>query len=149
MDISIHAPTWGATFFREKIWMNLLFQSTHPRGVRPISMPMSMSPANFNPRTHVGCDAHPEHSSAHDSDFNPRTHVGCDGVLILLKSAILYFNPRTHVGCDAAGARARRLLTISIHAPTWGATDGHGAADVGGAISIHAPTWGATAEEWK
>ena len=35
----------------------------------------------------------------------------------------LYFNPRTHVGCDL-GRRAAdsRAASISIHAPTWGAT---------------------------
>ena len=33
------------------------FQSTHPRGVRPLSSARSRTTLNFNPRTHVGCDA--------------------------------------------------------------------------------------------
>ena len=78
--ISIHAPAWGATDalladFQESI----LFQSTHPRGVRPAS-PSTPPRANFcfNPRTHVGCDAQTKKSAKSGSCFNPRTHVGCD-----------------------------------------------------------------------
>ena len=81
LSISIHAPTWGATYRR-----------TAP----------SSWPCYFNPRTHVGCDAAngPEvtisvaFQSTHPrgvrrevrsypwfiSDFNPRTHVGCDSL---------------------------------------------------------------------
>ena len=33
--ISIHAPTWGATWSYEARIHELQFQSTHPRGVRP------------------------------------------------------------------------------------------------------------------
>ena len=32
------------------------------------------------------------------------------------------FNPRTHMGCDIQCKTARRRKTVSIHAPTWGAT---------------------------
>ena len=54
--ISIHAPTWGATKQLHRVFQNTLFQSTHPRGVRPArSAPFSIT-QNFNPRTHVGCD---------------------------------------------------------------------------------------------
>ena len=37
-------------------------------------------------------------------------------------SFIIDFNPRTHVGCDANGRLKFPNLSISIHAPTWGAT---------------------------
>ena len=33
--ISIHAPTWGATRSKYISWLLVIFQSTHPRGVRP------------------------------------------------------------------------------------------------------------------
>ena len=39
----------------------------------------------------------------------------------------------------------RRKPPISIHAPTWGATNPADSAIAGLGISIHAPTWGATA----
>ena len=54
--VSIHAPTRGATKdVREE--MNLLmFQSTHPRGVRLWCSRLKTTPSCFNPRTHEGCD---------------------------------------------------------------------------------------------
>ena len=35
--------------------------------------------------------------------------------------------------------------SVSIHAPTWGATVRKSNAEAAGTVSIHAPTWGATA----
>jgi hypothetical protein len=34
-DVSIHAPTWGATLSNVGAHAYTLFESTHPRGVRP------------------------------------------------------------------------------------------------------------------
>ena len=99
--ISIHAPTWGATQEAVTKAIDLQFQSTHPRGVRPMS-------ASLTGRA--------------DNDFNPRTHVGCDSILGYEITGVSDFNPRTHVGCDG-DVRPRGLqAVISIHAPTWGAT---------------------------
>ena len=57
LEVSIHAPTRGATFIILFIEVWLRFQSTHPRGVRPvISMRCDGSRPCFNPRTHEGCD---------------------------------------------------------------------------------------------
>ncbi len=88
------------------------FQSTHPRGVRPLALNSFSVTARFNPRTHAGCDwpsrlaaspmlrfqsTHPrgvrhEAPSIHDrfQSTHPRgVHPG--------------FNPRTHAGCDQIG----------------------------------------------
>ena len=145
----------------------LLFQSTHPRGVRP---PSSSSPPvlfYFNPRTHVGCDrkeiarltsivtfqsTHPRGVRLSTSsrptlsrNFNPRTHVGCDTTFAQVSGSKIYFNPRTHVGCDRVPPRRdERHTGISIHAPTWGATYQSEPYRRNSLISIHAPTWGAT-----
>ena len=78
--VSIHAPAWGATglhvvrLIRENgfnprtrvgcdpniffgLFQNILFQSTHPRGVRRCWTDIIVQPcACFNPRTRVGCD---------------------------------------------------------------------------------------------
>ena len=121
---------------------------------------------NFNPRTHVGCDAVPGVIDARHTYFNPRIHVGCDAISFLKNKKRdisihaptwgatslvrryslpfkhfnprthvgcdqqrtftvhdqLDFNPRTHVGCDAFSRPAFSAFIISIHAPTWGAT---------------------------
>ena len=165
--ISIQAPTWGATFSGRAFSARSLFQSTHPRGVRPrlsadtwvvltfqsthprgvrhfLFIPL-LRQRYFNPRTHVGCDTStPIHNSS-CQNFNPRTHVGCDSlaaaeerIASLFQSTHprgvrrlyveergpgTYFNPRTHVGCDQVGWGNWHPTRISIHAPTWGATE--------------------------
>ena len=78
------------------------------------------------------------------NNFNPRTHVGCDNCVKLCSGFDGYFNPRTHVGCDATVWLSQPLQTISIHAPTWGATGICTGTLLITLISIHAPTWGAT-----
>ena len=166
--VSIHAPTWGATSQRSASRGRRRFQSTHPRGVRPIASLKTARMFRFNPRTHVGCDTFRSVTESKVIGFNPRTHVGCDGHWIQVIAECLKFqsthprgvrptwrhprwcststcfNPRTHVGCDcfptlfpscAGGFNPRThvgcdeydkfLLSaaeVSIHAPTWGAT---------------------------
>ena len=99
--------------------------------------------------------------------FNPRTPVGCDR-LTRLSFRISSLFQSTH----PSGVRPKRLayiqrmslfqsthpsgvrlvervhvnfpLTISIHAPQWGATITQSEADARYVISIHAPQWGAT-----
>ena len=79
----------------------LVFQSTHPRGVRPfggflrlfdvgisIHAPArgatcKQSPGHqprtyFNPRTREGCDLRGVHNGRNEGNFNPRTREGCD-----------------------------------------------------------------------
>ena len=100
MIISIHAPTWGATAFRFILSTNSLFQSTHPRGVRLFGQV----------RQWIYCPFQSTH---------PR------GVRQSVSSKICpvtYFNPRTHVGCDDQIGWVTLSQCISIHAPTWGAT---------------------------
>ena len=63
-----------------------------------------------------------------------------------MKKLALYksFNPRTHTGCDKTEPPALYNQTVSIHAPTRGATTVMGYSDVNRIVSIHAPTRGAT-----
>ena len=77
--------------------------------------------------------------------FNPRTHTGCDTSLAVMILVWMCFNPRTHTGCDFINANPVIPLTVSIHAPTRGAT-GSRAYHVlwRELVSIHAPTRGAT-----
>ena len=164
------------------------FQSTHPRGVRPPIQRTPRAGRYFNPRTHVGCDillffftgsvflfqsTHPRgvrHIVELETEVNSKfqsTHPrGVRPQPSGRKFVVHNFNPRTHVGCDGQKVFFRFRHPISIHAPTWGATDWrltkhyqspyfnprtHVGCDRGKrgrrprrAISIHAPTWGAT-----
>ena len=121
--ISIHAPMWGATIRAHQRKPILIFQSTHPCGVRP-----------WNKEQIYG-----------GYHFNPRTHVGCDFVLQI------YYNMHVDISIHAPmwGATLRyqiedAILAISIHAPMWGATLIDLIYSHVNRISIHAPMWGAT-----
>ena len=54
------------------------------------------------------------------------------------------FNPRPRVGGDYCRILIRRLLSVSIHAPAWGATLVAIYSKTCRVVSIHAPAWGAT-----
>ena len=54
------------------------------------------------------------------------------------------FNPRAHVGRDAFMSITACVVSVSIHAPTWGATPTPITTVQQRIVSIHAPTWGAT-----
>jgi len=57
----------------------VMFQSTHPRGVRlPPKNNRDWPPTGFNPRTREGCDCKDERILRKGSGFNPRTREGCD-----------------------------------------------------------------------
>ena len=121
--VSIHAPTRGATC--------ILFYCSE----------MTYS---FNPRTHTGCDSYcsaqyrcfREFQSTHPHGvrlcryvvatwytcFNPRTHTGCDRSSRGGRSFKVSFNPRTHTGCDMRVRDIDFVISVSIHAPTRGAT---------------------------
>ena len=55
-QVSIHAPVWGATAWGKVPSKLMMFQSTHPCGVRPRQKLIKPSLCGFNPRTRVGCD---------------------------------------------------------------------------------------------
>ena len=104
---------------------SIMFQSTHPRGVRFAN--------NYYYRT--------------SSDAS--IHAPAWGATVYVADAwnhCISFNPRTRVGCDMQRGTWLMGADVSIHAPAWGATR-HGANVFPGfcmRVSIHAPAWGAT-----
>ena len=78
IGISIHAPQWGATDPNSGTVQQVVFQSTHPSGVRPCPGGFGRANGNFNPRTPVGCDRNRPAGGSIVRNFNPRTPVGCD-----------------------------------------------------------------------
>ena len=76
--------------------------------------------------------------------FNPRARVGRDHGLHVIEERTRDFNPRARVGRDAEDNPTLQVLSISIHAPAWGATFRHFVRHRRDDISIHAPAWGAT-----
>ena len=102
IDVSIHAPTRGATSYEGWVSEITEFQSTHPHGVRQRL----------------------RKAGSLRSGFNPRTHTGCDFLVV---------------------GKPIRVIHVSIHAPTRGATLLINAnLYLPDLVSIHAPTRGAT-----
>ena len=121
-QISIHAPQWGATFISRPSSRSVLFQSTHPSGVRrdpytccgheyisihapqwgatPTARERPRRACHFNPRTPVGCDAAWPAMTGSRAHFNPRTPVGCDNTKGGNRDKAQHFNPHAPVGCD-------------------------------------------------
>ena len=120
-QVSIHAPTRGATFACLPLRTLSAFQSTRPRGARPSRPLPASSPTSFNPRAHAGRDAEPV----------ARPFVG-------------EFQSTRPRGARLSITR-RHWLTPSFQStrPRGARPDGE-AQDQGGQVSIHAPTRGAT-----
>ena len=101
-QISIHAPTWGATTSGSQAWLIGAFQSTHPHGVRPV-----------NHKGVLGV----ERISIHAPTW------GATATSTRGSTNTRYFNPRTHMGCDRTFHRHMRpLYRRALAPPTWGAT---------------------------
>ena len=143
--ISIHAPTWGATSRpRSRRSRASNFNPRTHVGCDAALRLFNVQLRNFNPRTHVGCDGCAYEEFCDRRNFNPRTHVGCDWRQSCIRHPWCDFNPRTHVGCDRRRLRRRRLRR-NFNPRT------HVGCDLCTPtlmskinISIHAPTWGAT-----
>ena len=122
--VSIHAPTRGAT---------------------PVESEPNNFETGFNPRTHTGCDTAKGISNTREQSFNPRTHTGCDVSRGVFDGSQIRFNPRTHTGCDV------RMRPICLETEEFQSTHPHGvrpssmsSSIKGLTVSIHAPTRGAT-----
>ena len=102
--VSIHAPTQGATITFCKILNNIFC---------------------FNPRSHAGSDIsrHPR-DQVSGARFNPRSHAGSDDGKYRRRAGLqICFNPRSHAGSDGLSPWTwSDMYAVSIHAPTQGAT---------------------------
>ena len=100
IDVSIHAPAWGATLLLAYSLSVMWFQSTRPRGARRM---LCRCRTIF-------------------VRFNPRARVGRDTALWLFRIWRMCFNPRARVGRDNDQCHITEAFWVSIHAPAWGAT---------------------------
>ena len=102
-SVSIHAPTQGATYFHLYYFAVKL---------------------SFNPRTHAGCDGINSCATNLCKRFQSTHPRRVRQNFRLPFAARLCFNPRTHAGCDCTERFFESIkTTVSIHAPTQGATD--------------------------
>ena len=147
---------------------SLVFQSTHPSGVRRSSGSDGLGwRSNFNPRTPVGCDGDGNvhygyrHISIHAPQWGA-THGaqrasgrpdisihapqwGATMTQMPFSLELPIFQSTHPSGVRLICAVSCGLRTeISIHAPQWGATRDGAIGLAVTDISIHAPQWGAT-----
>ena len=122
-SISIHAPAWGATSTLCSPSISLLFQSTHPRGVRPVNSATDMDKAIFQSTHPRGVRPLVPQEPRPVSNFNPRTRVGCDDWYRRPENHDYKFQSTHPRGVRPEGDYDFKVLSfISIHAPAWGAT---------------------------
>ena len=77
--ISIHAPAWGATKINVDRIFILIFQSTHPRGVRRLRLLLHLALCNISIHAPAwGATECGQRIVYPEKYFNPRTRVGCD-----------------------------------------------------------------------
>ena len=147
--VSIHAPTRGATNFRCAFWVEDMFQSTHPRGVRRAARSRCACGlcTCFNPRTHAGCDSYEDWQEA---IWGVSIHAPTRGATLLTRRQTP--RKREFQSTHPRGVRHNRGQLIqprggvSIHAPTRGATKSEWTKSRNSIVSIHAPTRGATTQ---
>ena len=102
--VSIHAPTRGATHAKDHCWSQLQVSIHAP--TRGATISTSLSPEAYR----LFQSTHPRGVRR----WRGNVH----------KEVRLCFNPRTHAGCDLSNFGVRVVYAkVSIHAPTRGATD--------------------------
>jgi len=121
-EVSIHAPTWGATRSIPSLPRMSLFQSTHPRGVRHSYMGKTVKQTAFQSTHPRGVRRFRGRHRFHYTKFQSTHPRGVRRGRIAVFRNHSSFNPRTHVGCDVVFGNVVRIVGVSIHAPTWGAT---------------------------
>ena len=90
----------GDPLEENKIYLEMKFQSTPPRGGRLLSKEIYIRPTRFNPRPRVGGDEQVAVQRDQISRFNPRPRVGGDHLKHLKQLLPERFNPRPRVGGD-------------------------------------------------
>ncbi len=123
-EVSIHAPTRGATHDLDPDQEQGWFRSTLPRGERPLSNTNREEQACFDPRSHAGSDSDGSFGFGISTLFRstlPRGERRPETKRSRLQ--LRGFDPRSHAGSDqCAFGRSCHDQDVSIHAPTRGAT---------------------------
>ena len=121
-----------------------MFQSTRPRGARPLCIVLCGCWIGFNPRARGGRDNLLHFLQLTKLCFNPRARGGRDNLLHFLQLTKLCFNPRARGGRD--DLEDIHLSGIYRFNPrARGGRDSNIACNIGSRfVSIHAPAGGAT-----
>ncbi len=147
VSVSIHAPTGGATGSASSRLAWQQFQSTRPRGARPLhpSPDILTGWVSIHAPT-GGATYYVVATWRYDRSFNPRAHGGRDSRVLRVTLRSTSFNPRAHGGRDSFMASVTMRSCMFQSTRPRGARLGVAVVAVSVAVvSIHAPTGGATA----
>jgi len=120
--VSIHAPTRGATGGFFAVYGAFAFQFTRPRGARRGAKARNGANACFNSRAHEGRDSPPDMQRRQCFQFQFTRPRGARQIINHATAIKNGFNSRAHEGRDAFHGAATPFASVSIHAPTRGAT---------------------------
>ena len=120
--ISIRAPARGATRHVKNVVEQLEFQSALPRGERHFTCRLKGSCINISIRAPTRGATQIDRSIDVNLIFQSALPRGERHRLTDLLTLTLYFNPRSHEGSDCRSRHGIQKYTISIRAPTRGAT---------------------------
>ena len=122
-----------------------VFQSTLPHGERRSSRRIFPARKYFNPRSRMGSDEICPVTSAKEFISIHAPRMGSDPpIRAKMTTSHIFQSTLPHGERQIAILGIPLLITISIHAPAWGATSMFVIASNDISISIHAPAWGAT-----
>ena len=98
-SVSIHAPARGAIQTNTKKGRYIMFQFTHPRGVRLPQQKQRLAGYSFNSRTREGCDKKQGPTILYN---DVSIHAPARGAIVnsTLQTKSMCFNSRTREGCD-------------------------------------------------
>ena len=167
--VSIHAPAWGATAVQGRAgrlfasfnprtrvgcdaiifgfgMVSLVFQSTHPRGVRHSATHVLSNVAEVSIHAPAwGATSCTSSKRSAKASFNPRTRVGCDLVNLMLHLPEALFQSTHPRGVRPGFTRHQRELTLFQSTHPRGVRRPFGQYLTNKLrVSIHAPAWGAT-----
>ena len=121
--VSIHAPTRGATICNRFYYWTVPVSIHAPTRGATCRWKNRKCYWSFNPRTHEGCDYKIQQIISRIWSFNPRTHEGCDVSLFYTAPKRIVFQSTHPRGVRPTETITQVLFSVSIHAPTRGATD--------------------------
>ena len=145
--ISIHAPQWGATLL-DGCGLAYRAISIHaPQwGATSRRLATCTRRSYFNPRTPVGCDpANPTREAYNQISIHAPQWGATRRGQRFDRHRQQYFNPRTPVGCDMKNLNndpSRNVFQSTHPSGVRQTFEAHGVQGL--SISIHAPQWGAT-----
>ena len=106
--VSIHAPARGATLASIKVFSFWWFQSTRPRGARPVLPVIKSALVKFQSTRPRGARLHLSISFRNFKSFNPRARAGRDSISCTLNTRNMFQSTRPR------GARPNEITETHI-----------------------------------